>query len=228
LIVAINNNYIPIKIEIDLQEGRDLYNNIAQITKPVTPSRGGISFIILDSNQQYLSTRGYGSHYSFDNVDQTILLDFLNKYSQIKETHNLGVVTIDEYNSFINNLEKPTTVEIKANIEKATIRSMSGGNIGQYSLTLDDGTSSLYVTYIGGLGNTNTGDIIDVELVFDGRLSENISPTPKIIKISKSDNINSQNIPKSNDDWSTDSTSGFGLITGIVVLLFIWGKMSHK
>jgi len=136
------------------------------------------------------------------------------------EKHDLGEVTIMEYKSFFENLEQEKIVEVDAKINKVTIRDLSGPSYNSlYTLTLDDGTDTMRATYIGGLGDINTGDKVDVNIEFSRPMGY------KIIDISKSGIVGSQYKTTSNDDTSSKETPGFSFITGVFVLFFIWNKM---
>ena len=149
-----------------------------------------------------------------DEAGKTFQLFQLVEY----EKHNLGEVTIKEYNSHLNNLDNEKWVEVDAEINEVTIRKLSGPGVNsRYSLTLDDGTSTISLTYEGGLGDINIGDKVNVKI-----------DSHKITEISKSSIVGSQYKTTSSDDTSSKTTPGFGLIAGVsvvFVLFFIWKKM---
>ena len=132
------------------------------------------------------------------------------------EIVDLGKTTVEEYNSNYKNLNSGKWVELTAEINDATIRKLSGPGVNSlYTLTLDDGTGTMSITYQGGLGDINIGDKVNVKI-----------DSHKITEISKSGIVGSQYKTKSSDDTSSKTTPGFGLIAGIfAIFVFYWKKM---
>jgi len=225
VINSVNNNYVPIKIDMRTPSGQDILKKIKEknFLSPPGISQLSITINIMNPEQQYLGVRSYEFEDNW-NVNQTELLEFLNQYGQTTNKYDLNKVTIKEFKAFLENLEKQKLVKVNAKLEGATIRDLSGPSGDQYSLTLDDGSSSLHVIYNGSIGDITTGDKVDVDMDVEGLLIEN-SPIPKIIKIAKSGNLAPQNSISMQTAIATKSdatkTSGFEITLAIVVLILI-------
>lgn len=214
------NNFICIKINVDYAKNLTKSNNIYGVPTIV---------FINTKKQEILRVEGIVSNLqskiseAWDKKDEIGQPFQLLEYEYKIEINDIGKVTIKEYNSKYRNLnlEKSAKVEIviKAEINDATLRKLSGPSSNSYTLTLDDGTGTMLITYNGGLGDINTGDKVNIKI-----------ESNKITEISKSGFAGSQHKTTSSDDTSSKTTPGFGLIAGVSVFFvsFVWKKMRDK
>lgn len=214
------NKFICIKINVEYAKNLTAPNNILAVPTIVfinTKKQEILRVVGADSSN--LNSKILEAWNKKDEIGQPFQL-IENGYK--KEIYNLGKVTIKEYNSESRNLnvEKSANVEdvIKAEINAVTIRKLSGPDVNSiYTLTLDDGTDTMSITYKGGLGDIGSGDKVDVKI-----------DSNKIIEISKSNSVVSQHKTTSGDETTSKTTPSFGLIAGVsavFTLFFILKKM---
>lgn len=208
------SKFICIKINVDYAKNLSTSNNIVYIPTIVFVNTKKQEILrLIGADQQNLESKILEAWNKKDEVGQPFQL-LESGYK--KETYDLGIVTIEEYNSKSKNLniEKSANVEvvIKAEITAVTIRKLSGPDVNSiYTLTLDDGTDTMSMTYKGGIGDINSGDKVDVKI-----------DSNKIIEILKSSSVASQH------KTTSKTTPGFGLIAGVsavFTLFFILKKM---
>lgn len=209
------DKFICIKVNVNLARNLTKSNNIYGVPTIVfinTKKQEILRFGGIVTNLQSRISEAWNKK---DEIGQPFQL-LENEYEI--EINDLGKVTIEEYNSKYKNLnlEKSANVElvIKAEINDATIRKLSGPSSNSYTLTLDDGTGTMLITYKGGLGDINIGDKVNIKI-----------ESNKITEISKSGFAVSQYKPTPSDDTSSKTTPGFGLIAGVfTVFVFYWRK----
>lgn len=212
------SKFICIKINVDYAINLTKSNNILYIPTIVFINTENQEILrVVGADSSNLKSKISEAWNKKDEIGQPFQL-IENGYK--KEIHNLSEVTIKEYNSQSRNLnvEKSANVEdvIKAEINAVTIRKLSGPAVNSiYTLTLDDGTDTMSITYKGGIGDISSGDKVDVKI-----------DSNKIIEIIKSSSVGSQHKTTSSDETTSKTTPGFDLIAGIfVVSVFYWKKM---
>lgn len=214
------NKFISIKVNVDYAKNLTKSNNIRYVPTIVFVNTKKQEILrIVGADSKNLKSKISEAWNKKDEVGQPFQL-VENEYN--KEIYNLGKVTIKEYNSKYKNFNEVKSanveVEIKAEINEVTIKKLSGPDVNSiYTLTLDDGTDTMLITYKGGLGDISSGDYVDIKI-----------DSHKIIEILKSGSVGSLQKTTSSDETTSKTTPGFEFITGVFgVFVFYWKKMRN-